>query len=64
MNINIMLYPTTEVKKQQGNDATYIETSSDCVLHIGQRYSVHCEPEGLKIQPNVSQQSWIKCPWK
>ncbi|XP_042070878.1 NACHT, LRR and PYD domains-containing protein 1 isoform X1 [Haplochromis burtoni] len=42
----------SEVKKQQGNDATYIETSSDCVLHIGQRYSVHCEPEGLKIQPN------------
>ncbi|KAL4001569.1 hypothetical protein ACER0C_006868 [Sarotherodon galilaeus] len=42
----------SEVKKQQGNDARYIETSSDCVLHIGQRYSVHCEPEGLKIQPN------------
>ncbi|XP_019208323.1 NACHT, LRR and PYD domains-containing protein 12 isoform X5 [Oreochromis niloticus] len=42
----------SEVKKQQGSDAKYIETSSDCVLHIGQRYSVHCEPEGLKIQPN------------
>ncbi|XP_051808423.1 NLR family CARD domain-containing protein 3-like isoform X21 [Acanthochromis polyacanthus] len=42
--------PVKEVAAQQG-DAKNIKISADCFLSFGRSYSVHCEQEGLKIQP-------------
>ncbi|XP_068560776.1 NACHT, LRR and PYD domains-containing protein 1-like [Cebidichthys violaceus] len=36
-------------------EAKYIKISSDCLLDIGQRYSVHSEPAGFWIQPEGEQ---------
>ncbi|XP_034538658.1 NACHT, LRR and PYD domains-containing protein 12-like isoform X2 [Notolabrus celidotus] len=44
---NIVL---NEVVTQQG-DAKYIRISSDCLLNCDHSYSVNCEPEDFKIQP-------------
>ncbi|XP_032359700.1 uncharacterized protein LOC116672157 [Etheostoma spectabile] len=38
-------------RKQRG--AKHIRISSKCRLSIDQSYSVHCEPEGFKIQPEL-----------
>ncbi|XP_041655367.1 NACHT, LRR and PYD domains-containing protein 12-like isoform X3 [Cheilinus undulatus] len=36
---------------EQQRGADNIPTSSECPLSFGQNYSVHCEPEGFKVQP-------------
>ncbi|XP_030260817.1 NACHT, LRR and PYD domains-containing protein 12-like [Sparus aurata] len=45
--------PINEVATQQ-DDAVNIKISSDCGLSYGQSYSVHCEPEGFTIQPELA----------
>ncbi|XP_039889824.1 NACHT, LRR and PYD domains-containing protein 1b allele 2-like [Simochromis diagramma] len=46
--------PLPEVAAQQGHGAEYIETPADCLFSLGQRYSIHCEPES-RIQPEQTQ---------
>ncbi|CAI5677897.1 unnamed protein product [Oreochromis niloticus] len=59
LRINMFLLqeniPLSEVAAQQGHGAEYIQTPADCLFSFGQRYSVHCEPESLIIQPEQTQ---------
>ncbi|KAK2815557.1 hypothetical protein Q5P01_026024 [Channa striata] len=42
--------PLHEVKAQHDN-SEYIQAPSFCLLHKGQHYSLHSDPEGYRIQP-------------
>ncbi|XP_059182663.1 caspase recruitment domain-containing protein 8-like [Centropristis striata] len=52
--LDVLLLPDNvlidEVKKKQ-RGSEHVRLSSDCLLSFDQSYSVHCEPEGLEIQP-------------
>ncbi|KAK2859772.1 hypothetical protein Q5P01_004392 [Channa striata] len=42
--------PLQQVSAHQEN-SRYLRTSADCLLTLGQSYSLHCESEGCTIQP-------------
>uniref|UniRef100_UPI003AAB7391 NACHT, LRR and PYD domains-containing protein 14-like n=1 Tax=Centroberyx gerrardi TaxID=166262 RepID=UPI003AAB7391 len=54
--LNVFLLPNNvhlqEVKGQQENE--YIETTANCYLTEGQSYSLHCDPEEYKVQPELA----------